>query len=232
MKTSVRAALGLFCVAGTAMAECQINIDPAQFPPGFSNVRVEGCWSTYGGQPMGCLLAVVSSGGDPYMFQAVFQEEGGINILWWTRFTLYIECAGQDMQFVYEVEPYDLICPGHPWGWLARTITFPGLDPSMDCSQNQSAGARDHLQAFALEPAYPNPFNPTTTIRFTLSETSPALLSIRDCQGRLVANLLDGMLERGSHELTFDASSLASGIYLYTLEAAGSRESGKILLLK
>lgn len=224
--------VGLFCLANAVMAEFQVNIDPAQFPPSYTNVRLRGCGSSLAGHPLGCFDANLSSGGDPYMIQAVFPEEGGISSIWWTRFTLTFECDGEDMQFVHEPAPYEWIWPVYPPGLPIRTLTFPGLDPSVDCGQNQSAGAEDQLQAFELEPAYPNPFNPTTTIRFTLPETAPTRLSIRDCQGRLVANLLDDMLERGFREVTLDASGLASGIYLYTLEAAGSRESGKILLLK
>ncbi|MHC4498261.1 MAG: C25 family cysteine peptidase, partial [Planctomycetota bacterium] len=86
---------------------------------------------------------------------------------------------------------------------------------------------------FALLGAVPNPFNPTTTIRFALPEAAKVGLDVFDVSGRHVASPLhDGYREAGYHEVTFDGSELASGIYFYRLNAGAFTGAGKLLLLK
>jgi len=85
---------------------------------------------------------------------------------------------------------------------------------------------------FALGGAYPNPFNPTTTISYKLQVASHTKLTIFDVQGRVVATLVNGYRDAGSHEVTFDASNLASGVYLYKLEANNFSAVGKMMLVK
>ncbi|MCB1048941.1 MAG: T9SS type A sorting domain-containing protein, partial [Calditrichaeota bacterium] len=85
--------------------------------------------------------------------------------------------------------------------------------------------------SFQLEANHPNPFNPSTSIRFSMPETGMASLAIHDLQGRLVATLLDGMVEAGSHELNFDANGLASGSYVYTLRSEFGTQSRMMTLL-
>ncbi len=85
---------------------------------------------------------------------------------------------------------------------------------------------------FALLPNYPNPFNPATTIRFTLPRRSRAQLTVFDLQGKIVARLLDKDLSPGEHTLQFDASELASGVYFYELSAGSFRQVRKMMLLK
>jgi hypothetical protein len=83
-----------------------------------------------------------------------------------------------------------------------------------------------------LQPGFPNPFNPVTTISFTLPQPDYVNLAIYDIQGRIVDVLVDGMREARLHEVIWDASDLASGIYLYRLNAGDFTASGKMLLLK
>jgi hypothetical protein len=80
--------------------------------------------------------------------------------------------------------------------------------------------------------ANPNPFNPTTAISYELSASSHVSLKVFDITGQLVATLVDGWREGGNHEVTFDGSNLASGVYLYALTAGQTHASGKIVLLK
>ncbi len=72
--------------------------------------------------------------------------------------------------------------------------------------------------AVELEPNYPNPFNPQTTLTFSLDRPSRARLTVHDLLGRLVATLVDEPRAAGRHEVRFDASGLASGVYVYRLE--------------
>ena len=79
---------------------------------------------------------------------------------------------------------------------------------------------------------YPNPFNPRTAISFQLSAFSQVSLKVYDTAGRLVATLLDGWREAGSHQVTWDASGLPSGIYICRITAGSWSSSEKLILLK
>jgi hypothetical protein len=79
---------------------------------------------------------------------------------------------------------------------------------------------------------YPNPFNPTTNIRFALPAASPVSVKVFDILGQEVATLVNEEMPAGEHSVTFDASSLSSGIYFYQLKAGNFVESKKLMLVK
>jgi hypothetical protein len=85
---------------------------------------------------------------------------------------------------------------------------------------------------FSLNQNYPNPFNPSTLINFDLPVAGYARVVIYDLMGRSVQTLVDGPLSAGSHQVTFDAGRLASGVYLYRLETAGFTATQKMILVK
>ena len=80
--------------------------------------------------------------------------------------------------------------------------------------------------------SYPNPFNPVATIQYALPVEGRVVLKVYDVLGREVATLVDGQQQAGNHRATFDASHLASGTYLYRLEAAGQVITNTLQLLK
>lgn len=80
--------------------------------------------------------------------------------------------------------------------------------------------------------AYPNPFNPNTTLEFTLPEAGDVNLNVYDIVGRAVAELTSGPQNAGVHTIEFDASSLPSGIYMARLETAEISVTRKLLLVK
>jgi flagellar hook assembly protein FlgD len=89
----------------------------------------------------------------------------------------------------------------------------------------------------ALYPNYPNPFNPTTTIRYDLSGGGPVRLTVFDITGALVRTLVDGERPAGIHEATWDGRDekgreVASGVYFYRLEAGDYARTRKMLLVK
>jgi hypothetical protein len=93
----------------------------------------------------------------------------------------------------------------------------------------------DAPDAYALWQNYPNPFNPTTTIEFDLSKSSVVSLKVYDILGREVATLINNEeLEAGSHDVQFDASRYASGVYFYRILANGGEFSQikKMVLMK
>ena len=85
---------------------------------------------------------------------------------------------------------------------------------------------------FALIGAYPNPFNPSTTISFALPTATRVTLNVYDISGRQVADLAGGWKEAGVYEVTFDAASLTSGLYFCRLRAGSFEDVKKILLMK
>jgi len=97
------------------------------------------------------------------------------------------------------------------------TSTAPGgeLPEKMQLSQN-----------------YPNPFNPSTRIDFALPEQAEVRLDVFDLMGRRVATVLSETRPAGEHSVMFDASNLASGVYLYRLQAAGEIQTQKMTIIK
>lgn len=87
--------------------------------------------------------------------------------------------------------------------------------------------------ALELEGNYPNPFNPKTTIRYSLPATQEVTISVYDLLGRRVAILVNGELQSsGSHEIVFEANGLSSGIYLYRLQSDGEIRTERMVLMK
>lgn len=85
---------------------------------------------------------------------------------------------------------------------------------------------------FSLEQNYPNPFNPTTEIQFSIANTQFTILKVYDILGREVAVLVDETKSPGTYEVQFDASGLASGVYLYRLTAGSYVETQRMVVVK
>jgi agmatine deiminase len=86
--------------------------------------------------------------------------------------------------------------------------------------------------AFKLEQNYPNPFNPVTTIKYQVPENMYVSLKVFDILGNEAAVLVNELQSAGAYELKFNASSLSSGIYYYTLQSGAFVETKKLILLK
>jgi hypothetical protein len=85
---------------------------------------------------------------------------------------------------------------------------------------------------FILEQNYPDPFNPSTTIRYGLPNRSHVLLTVFNTLGQQVAVLPNGEQEAGVHEVKFDASGLSSGVYFYRMQTGSYVETKKLLLVR
>ena len=90
----------------------------------------------------------------------------------------------------------------------------------------------DKAMGFELLPAYPNPFNPTTTLRYSLQSNTYIALSLYDISGRKVRDLFQGYQTSGSHEYQLTADGVSSGIYIAKLQQGNASQSVKISLLK
>lgn len=115
--------------------------------------------------------------------------------------------------------------------WISEGDDF-GEWPLSAPSDNSADEFVNQPSRYALCQAFPNPFNPTTTIGFTLPEAMKINLAIYDISGRLVATLVNGWRDAGAHKVTYDASNLASGMYIYTFRAGNFISSSKMVLVK
>ncbi|MEJ2544955.1 MAG: T9SS type A sorting domain-containing protein [Calditrichaceae bacterium] len=89
-----------------------------------------------------------------------------------------------------------------------------------------------HNQGFNLEQNFPNPFNPKTTIRYTIGQQSEVSLKIYNIKGQLIKTMVDKMQEPNTYAITFNGSKFSSGIYFYNLQAESSNICKSMLLLK
>jgi parallel beta-helix repeat protein len=86
-------------------------------------------------------------------------------------------------------------------------------------------------QSFSLSQNFPNPFNPVTTIRFSINKSCRVVLKVHDLLGREVATLVDGLYAAGSHSVRFDASGLPPGIYVCRIRMGDFSSVKKMVLL-
>ncbi len=121
----------------------------------------------------------------------------------------------------------------------AHQFTISGGNFNLDYVQlikdSVIAGIVDHNSlpnSYSLSQNYPNPFNPTTNINFSLAKASNVKLIIYNILGQRVATLINNYMNAGTYTYQFNAVNLASGVYLYSLEAGNFRMNKKMILLK
>lgn len=119
-----------------------------------------------------------------------------------------------------------------PVGCLDVAASRSYLDALLDFETDLEPASPPLRPGTCLLPCAPNPFNPLTRLSFELAEAGPVRVRIHDLRGALVRTLVDGPRGAGRHSLRFDGSGLASGVYFYTLEAAGVTETRKMVLMK
>jgi hypothetical protein len=114
------------------------------------------------------------------------------------------------------------------WGWMyldylavARNATPTSIDPFS--AQPVS---------FSLLQNYPNPFNPVTNIRYSLATDEHVTLRVMDLLGRVVTTLIDERQHAGAHTVVLNAAALASGVYLYRIDAGSFVKTRKMMFLK
>ena len=95
-----------------------------------------------------------------------------------------------------------------------------------------SAYPAETISEFRLGQNYPNPFNPSTTITYALPEYSDVRLDVVNVQGQRVTTLVNEQQQPGEYEVQFDASGLASGVYLYRLQAGSFTRTERMVLVK
>ncbi len=125
---------------------------------------------------------------------------------------------------------------------IATNVWAAAVDPSpttvgfnlmvMGTNLTGIANNNEIPNKFELKQNYPNPFNPTTSINFDIPKAGYTRLTVYNSMGQLVATLVDGELSAGTHDIQFNASELASGIYMYKLENGTNVDTKKMTLVK
>ncbi|MFV1883706.1 MAG: T9SS type A sorting domain-containing protein [Balneola sp.] len=125
-------------------------------------------------------------------------------------------------------------------GSVAYVAVFSGTETAVDVQKftnsmfvsNEEDGGNGVPEGFRLEQNYPNPFNPTTNIEFAINEPGQVSLKVYDLTGREVASLVNSRMSAGEHTVTFDASNLSSGVYIYILQTNNVRLTNRMTLIK
>ncbi|MBP3191460.1 T9SS type A sorting domain-containing protein [Natronogracilivirga saccharolytica] len=148
--------------------------------------------------------------------------------------TLYAEAGDYEYKyFMVEDEPDwdNSEWPGDP----NRMITVDDDKVVNDVWGEQPTSGEqlsDVPTEFGLDQNYPNPFNPVTTIRYQVPESANVTLEVYDVTGQRVATLVNESREAGVHTVEFDATRLASGVYIYRMQAGDFVQSKQLMLVK
>ncbi len=114
----------------------------------------------------------------------------------------------------------------------STTLGFVDYLPIRVVTSISSGNSSSLVNGFKLFDAYPNPFNPSTTLSFEVGRKMNVVLNIYDLTGKLVQTLFTGEREQGRYEIQFNAEKLSSGMYFYRLESDGLTDTKKLILLK
>jgi len=163
--------------------------------------------------------------------------ESTVNVPFFTEFVVNIEYTVSDTPNVavisFTIDSSEVSNYLHIGSqWFIDQLFFGPISAVQD-------DIHTHPNFFKLEQNHPNPFNPTTTIKYEIKELTDVELKVVDILGREIATLVNEQKPAGSYEIEFNASSLPSGIYFYGLQAvptgrqAGSFvETKKMVLMK
>ena len=111
--------------------------------------------------------------------------------------------------------------------YIVYVASKPAIPTSVEEENNPAV-----VSNFELYQNYPNPFNPSTQIKFALAEQSQVTLRVYNILGKEIATLVNDVKGAGIHEVNFDGTGLASGVYFYTLQAGKFSQTNKMILIK
>ena len=114
-------------------------------------------------------------------------------------------------------------------GWYIDDIRIEGIDATtIGISEDQTSKPTE----FALFQNYPNPFNPSTTFKFSIPYSIHVVLKIYDVLGKEVSTLVDEELPMGQHKMNWNVHNLASGVYIYKIQAGEFVQTRKMILMR
>jgi hypothetical protein len=216
---------------------------------GFNVTMINGGTFNIGGPPLPITLA---------WFEASFEaEDNGVRIAWQTlseidNYGFYVQRRPasseqfQEIGFVPSqgngIQPQlygylDQEVPAGDWHYRLRQVDLTGESTvfehvTVNVPLVTGVGESVAPSEFALNQNYPNPFNPSATIEFALPQAVFVTLKVYNVLGEEVATLVDGVEETGYRSIEFDASTLASGVYIYRLTAGSFVKTMKMILVR
>jgi len=116
--------------------------------------------------------------------------------------------------------------------WESNGVKASEIDFGTVASIGSYATLGKDSRSFELYPNYPNPFNPSTSIRYALPERARVTLTVFNTLGQRVATLVDAVEEPGEHSVRYEGNGIASGVYYYRLRAGGYARVMKLLLIR
>jgi len=141
--------------------------------------------------------------------------------------------AGNKIAF-FAFDPLSLDYQADGYYWYGFTVVAPQVEflkwIGVEVDVKEVGG--NLPQGYAVSQNYPNPFNPTTTIDFSVPKSSFVTLKVYDILGKEIKTLINKEMNSGNFKINFDATGLASGMYVYTLTAGDFTSSKKMVLLK
>jgi Glycosyl hydrolase family 53/Secretion system C-terminal sorting domain len=194
------------------------------FNPRYSDSTDFRQHSTYQCGPYGAHLYY----GD--MMSIVASTQHGIGVVAWAADN--VVGWGRSPQMFQDAFWYDKT--GKPVATRNGTVVMSAFNAmyKINRSNNKNVDKQSVPTKFSLIQNYPNPFNPTTMISYSIPVKGFVSLKIYNTLGQEVADLVDGNKEAGSYNINFDGSKLASGVYLYRLQANKFIQTKKMILLK
>lgn len=171
--------------------------------------------------------------------------DGSVNVAWTTASESQMDQFNvvRDGVMVEQVNATNS-ATGHTYSWVDTDVrngetyhyTLQGVDLSGQTSTYATAsatpGSAGAVEDFGLAQNFPNPFNPETSISFSLPVASNVSLRVFNLVGQEVATLVSGQTAAGTHTVNFDGSNLTSGMYIYRLEAGEFSATRKMVLMK
>jgi len=195
-----------------------------------------GNWSTTTGAEEHTQIVVFDSTFRAFSEVAIRDDKGAVNpsgflmaATWWCVFDWYTaqQNPGYESMGLYHMDR----TTAKPIAAHLQAAYKPYFDNAEPASVTNDQNARPPV-SYSLSQNFPNPFNPRTTIRFSLPIAGRVKVTVCDLLGREMATLVDDVRQAGTYATDWNASQVASGVYFYTLTADGHRESRKMAVLK
>jgi len=148
--------------------------------------------------------------------------------------SMVLECEDMFPELlIYQAAPYIVDIDWGGDGDLFVGDTYGGIRFFRNLEFNSVTHHNSHNPySFCLQPCYPNPFNPTTTINFTIDQALPVQLKVYNQLGQEVTTIINNQVIQGSYQVNWDAAQFSTGVYLISLESPNQKQIQKVILLK